>query len=75
MVTFWIEGKYEDLPYKSVVLIFGAILYFLNPLDLIPDFVPGLGFTDDAAVIGLVLKSVSTDLHRFREWKRELGLI
>ena len=75
MVTFWVEGKYPDLPYKSVVLIFGAILYFLNPFDLIPDIVPALGFTDDAAVIALVLKSVSNDLERFREWKRELGLI
>ncbi len=75
MVTFWVEGKYQDLPYKSGVLIFGAILYFLNPFDVIPDFVPALGFTDDAAVIALVLKSVSGDLERFRDWKRELGLI
>ncbi len=75
MITFWVEGKYEELPYKSAVLVFGAILYFLNPFDLIPDVIPGLGFTDDAAVIGFVVKSVSDDLQKFRLWKRQMGLI
>ncbi len=75
MIGYWVEGKYSELPYQTVLLVLGAILYFLNPLDLVPDVLPGLGFTDDAAVIALVVRSVSGDLEKFREWKRKLGLI
>jgi uncharacterized membrane protein YkvA (DUF1232 family) len=75
LITYWIEGKYPDLSYQTALLVFVAILYFLNPFDLIPDVIPGLGFTDDAAVLGIVMKSVGSDLEKFREWKQRLNLI
>ncbi len=40
-------------------VLMGAIGYFIVPTDMIPDFIATLGFTDDAAVLGLAIASVS----------------
>ena len=50
------------------VTLFGAIAYFVLPMDAIPDMLPMLGFTDDAAVLATAIKLV-TDPHppRHRE--------
>lgn len=44
-----------DCPMKVKAGIYGALGYFISPLDLIPDAVPGVGFSDDASAIGLAL--------------------
>ena len=40
----------------------GALAYFVMPIDLIPDFLPLVGFTDDAAVIAAALAAVSRSI-------------
>ena len=45
-----ISGKRKDIPWSVVCWIVAALLYFINPLDLIPDFVPVFGYGDDAAI-------------------------
>ena len=64
------KGVYRDVSFRSVMVFFGAILYVLLPTDLIPDFVPGLGQIDDAAVLVLCLKLLEKDLFRYKEWKK-----
>jgi uncharacterized membrane protein YkvA (DUF1232 family) len=44
-------------------VLIGALAYFILPIDKIPDFIPGIGFIDDAAVIAAAVKSVSAYLH------------
>lgn len=46
------------VPFAKKAAIAGAVLYFLSPLDLIPDFIAGIGFADDAAVVMTAYKSV-----------------
>lgn len=65
---YW-RGDYRDIPWKSVAAIAGALLYVLNPIDLIPDFIFIIGFLDDAGVVALCLKLVESDLHRYAAWK------
>jgi uncharacterized membrane protein YkvA (DUF1232 family) len=48
------------LPVKTTLL--GAIAYFVLPTDAIPDMLPALGFTDDAAVLATAIKLVSDHL-------------
>jgi uncharacterized membrane protein YkvA (DUF1232 family) len=48
-----------------------AVLYILNPLDIIPDFVPFLGYIDDLTVFGFVLKLINEDLSSYEEWRSE----
>ncbi|MDR9458483.1 MAG: DUF1232 domain-containing protein, partial [Salegentibacter sp.] len=47
----------------------GALLYVLSPIDLIPDFLPFVGYLDDAAVFAALLKYVRLDLQKYRDWK------
>lgn len=43
--------KDENTPGKHKMIIIGALGYFILPVDLIPDFIPVAGFTDDAAAL------------------------
>jgi uncharacterized membrane protein YkvA (DUF1232 family) len=65
---YW-HGKYRRIPYWTIAAIVAALLYVLNPLDLIPDFIPGLGQIDDAAVVAACLLLVRQDLQKYRRWK------
>ena len=69
VVGAWIKGTYKEIPYATIVAIFGALLYFISPIDVIPDFIPVIGYIDDAFVIGLTIKAVSHDLENYKEWK------
>ncbi|MBN2440468.1 MAG: DUF1232 domain-containing protein [Spirochaetales bacterium] len=63
--------RYTDLPLGSLLAVIGALLYFLAPLDIAPDFLPAIGFTDDIAVIVLVIKQVQADLVKYKKWVKE----
>jgi uncharacterized membrane protein YkvA (DUF1232 family) len=53
---------------KSTVLyLIAGLLYFINPLDIVPDFIFGLGFVDDAAVLAIVVKRIKGELDKFKE--------
>lgn len=68
IVKYWYNGSYKKIPTGSIVLIIIGLLYFVSPVDVIPDFIPG-GYLDDAFVLGLVIKQVSSDLDTFKIWK------
>ena len=70
----WLSGEYRRVPLKAIVLVVGAVLYFLNPLDVIPDFIPVIGYLDDAAVLGYVLRTLHGELERFRAWEGQKQL-
>ena len=65
MLGAYRRGEYRLIPWKSLVLIVAAIIYFLNPLDVIPDVIAGFGFVDDATVVGLVINAVKDEIARF----------
>ena len=63
------RAEYRDLSEPNLLIIVAAILYFVSPFDVIPDWVPVLGHIDDAFVISLALKSVRADLDTFMAWE------
>ncbi len=67
----WMAGRYPVIPWTVVATLVGALLYVLSPLDLIPDFIPVVGFTDDAGVFAVALSFAGADLAKYREWKRQ----
>lgn len=69
LVRDYITGKYRVIPFGSIVAVVAAILYFLSPIDFIPDFLLGIGLIDDVFVIGLVLKQFHNDLQKYEKWK------
>ena len=64
-----VRREYTEVPWQRLVLIIAGVLYFLTPLDLIPDFIIGVGYLDDVAVIAWVMKTVQTDLDAFLMWE------
>ncbi len=69
LIKDYYKGNYRSVPWWTVAAIGVALLYVLNPIDLIPDFIPGFGYLDDAAVIAVCLKMVENDLNKYTSWK------
>jgi uncharacterized membrane protein YkvA (DUF1232 family) len=67
------KGDYKNVPWFTIATIVMALLYVLNPMDLIPDFIPGLGYIDDVAVLTLGVGWIESDLHRYLDWKLNEG--
>jgi uncharacterized membrane protein YkvA (DUF1232 family) len=63
-------GKYRNIPWKSLLIILAAIIYFINPIDLIPDVVPVLGLSDDFGVLAWVYSSVNEEVEKFLTWEK-----
>ena len=70
MVRAYANGTYRAIPWGNMLLLVAAVVYLLMPLDLIPDFIAGLGLLDDVALFGWVVKSVSAELDAFTEWEK-----
>lgn len=54
---------------KTLLLLTAAILYIVMPLDIIPDVILGLGFIDDAAVLGLIWTLIKKELSQYEKWR------
>lgn len=65
----WISRKYTGASTQTIVYTVLAIVYFVTPTDFVPDFVLGLGFVDDIAVLSWVLEKIKNDVQKFKEWE------
>ncbi len=68
MLRDYVRGAYREIPIGTVAAVAAAVLYVATPVDAIPDFVPGLGYIDDAAVLVLCLKMIGGDIEKYRRW-------
>jgi len=71
MIREYFRGNYREIPVKTIILITAALIYFVSPADVIPDFLIGIGFVDDGAVIAYVFNSLNEDIESFKTWKEE----
>jgi len=71
LVKSYATGKYKAIPWKAMITVLAAVLYFLNPLDLIPDFIPGVGLTDDVGVVLWVFTTLKAEIDKFLEWEKQ----
>lgn len=71
MIRDYYHGTYRQVPWSTIAATAAAILYFVNPLDLIPDFIPIIGYIDDLAVFAVALKFIGADLDKYRAWREE----
>ena len=69
MLRAWVNGDYRNISMHSIVAIAAAVLYFVVPFDLIPDFIVGIGLVDDAAVIAYVAGLLRHEIADFQQWR------
>jgi len=67
-LAYW-RGEYRAISPKAILSIVAGLMYFLSPLDAIPDWIPGLGMFDDIAVLAWIMKSLDGELEAFRQWR------
>jgi curved DNA-binding protein CbpA len=63
-----VKGNYKLHP-ANVAMIGGGLLYFILPADLIPDFIPLVGYLDDLAVLTTIMNSLKGEINAYRHWK------
>lgn len=69
MLNDYRKGLYKDVPWMTISTLVFTLLYVLNPLDLIPDFIPVIGYLDDVTVFAFGLNLIQKDLRRYLDWK------
>ena len=74
IIKAYFKGTYRDVDQKTILFMLAGILYFINPFDIIPDIIPILGFTDDAAVLLFILGKVKAEIDKYLEWKKNEGI-
>ena len=75
MIRSYIRKEYTELPVGSLIAAIGAIIYFVSPVDIIPDVVPALGVVDDAAVIVFACNMIFSDINDYIAWRDQTGQV
>lgn len=74
MVKSYRSGEYKDISKKSMIVIGGALVYLVNPLDVIPDITPIVGLFDDFTIIGYVLNTLREEIKRYTAWEDGINI-
>ena len=74
MVRSYLRGNYTKILKRTILAIVSALIYFLSPIDVVPDWIPLLGQLDDAIVIASCWNLVNKDVEDYRQWKKESTL-
>ena len=70
LLKAYAKGEYRQISVESMVLIVSSIIYFVMPIDVVPDFILAFGFVDDAALLAWTFKTVAGDIKEFVEWEK-----
>lgn len=70
MVRDYVKGDYREIQASTIVSGVAVLLYVISPLDLVPDFVPVLGFLDDLAIISWFIGKFKTEIDHYRTWEK-----
>ncbi len=70
MIRAYVDGNYRTIPWIAVLTATAAVLYFVSPVDFVPEFLIGIGLLDDAAVLAWTLRAIQGALNEFREWEK-----
>jgi uncharacterized membrane protein YkvA (DUF1232 family) len=70
IITEMVQEKDWVVPGSVRPRVLTALAYFLDPADLIPDHIPGLGFLDDAIMIELIAQELRHEIDGYRDFKR-----
>ncbi|WP_461138089.1 YkvA family protein [Spirosoma pomorum] len=69
LLKAYASGEYRQIPWKTLIRIIAVLIYFVSPIDILPDFLPIVGFTDDIALMLWLFSGLKDDLDKFSEWE------
>ncbi len=69
------KGAYHQIPWRSIAAMTFTLVYIINPLDMVPDVLPFVGYVDDVSVFMALLKLVERDIQDYEDWKTVDGEI
>ena len=72
VVVLWVCTRHPRTPLLAKALAVALVGYALSPIDLIPDFIPLMGLTDDFGVLVWVYNSISTEIDKFLAWEKSI---
>jgi len=70
LVSDYSQGNYKEVPWDVIAAIAGALIYFVSPIDVIPDDEPLVGYLDDEVVLNFAVEFAHNDLIKYRNWKK-----
>jgi uncharacterized membrane protein YkvA (DUF1232 family) len=69
LFKYYVNGRYRDISWKSMLYITAILIYFVTPTDVIPDFLPVTGFIDDATLALWLHQHMTAEMEKFLEWE------
>lgn len=69
MVYAYARGHYRAVPWKTMLVVIAGFVYFIDPIDLIPDFIFIGGLVDDVTVLLWVYSTVRGEIRKFQDWE------
>ncbi|MDX1803564.1 MAG: YkvA family protein [Alcanivorax sp.] len=69
----WATGRYREIPWGTLVTLAAALVYFLMPLDAIPDAILVVGLVDDLALLRKAMRWAARDIEQYRRWRQQQG--
>jgi uncharacterized membrane protein YkvA (DUF1232 family) len=73
LVRNYISGDYRQIQTSTIISGLAVLLYVLSPIDLVPDFIPVLGFLDDLSLISWFVGKFQVEITNYREWEARVG--
>jgi uncharacterized membrane protein YkvA (DUF1232 family) len=71
MLKAWRKKEYRNIDKSSIFIAIVILLYYVNPIDLIPDFIPVIGGLDDLILLGFLLKVIDKEIEKFTTWEQQ----
>lgn len=69
LLKAYASGDYRQIPWKTLIRIIAVLIYFVSPIDILPDFLPIVGITDDIALMLWLFSGIKDDIEQFRQWE------
>ena len=69
LLKAYATGEYRQLPWKTLIRMIAVLIYFVSPIDILPDFLPIIGLTDDIALMLWLFSGMGDDIEKFRQWE------
>ena len=73
MLRAYIKKQYTEVSKTTILAAIAGLIYVVNPMDVVPEYILGVGVLDDAAVVGIILQAMHMDLNKYKKWQKANG--